>query len=61
MKTLFLAGLLSMPLANDNICRARESRCELRCGDSTPGGSIQRLKCYDRCREDESWCRKEGP
>lgn len=40
-------------------CRAREWRCELRCGDHTPGGSQRRLDCYDECRAREQECRRD--
>jgi hypothetical protein len=44
----------------DSRCRAREFHCELRCNDDTRGGTMARLKCYERCREDEALCRKYG-
>lgn len=39
-------------------CRAKAFRCEQRCDDDTKGGTMARIKCYDRCREDENDCRK---
>ena len=59
MKWLILSALvLSDPGFTDK-CAGKEWRCELRCGDKTPGGSMERLKCYDKCREKEQECRNE--
>lgn len=41
-------------------CRAKEFKCERRCNEDTKGGSLARMRCYDRCREDERDCRKYG-
>lgn len=45
----------------DSACRNREQRCEQYCNEDTPGGSLQRMRCYERCREKENACRREGP
>ncbi len=58
MKWLLLL-LLATP-ASDPLCRAKFFRCELRCNEDTKGGTLQRLRCYERCREDEAFCRKYG-
>lgn len=59
MKWLPLLLLLAAPM-NDTRCRAKEFKCELRCNEDTKGGTMSRLKCYERCREDEADCRKYG-
>lgn len=41
-------------------CRAKEFKCRMRCDEDTKGGTMARIKCYDRCREDEQDCRKYG-
>lgn len=51
--------LLVAGLASDEVCRDRKWRCELRCVRDTPGGSMERLRCYDDCREDYHNCRRE--
>lgn len=57
----FLLAMLVAPLPmNDARCRAKEFKCELRCNEDTKGGTMSRLKCYERCREDEADCRKYG-
>lgn len=48
------------PFLKSNRCRAHEHRCELRCNEDTPGGSLRRLLCYDKCRERESECNMYG-
>ncbi len=58
MKWLLLA-VLALPM-NDQRCRAKEFRCELRCNENTKGGTLGRLRCYERCRENEAECRKYG-
>lgn len=66
MKYLLLFAALSAMQGGKTAdrCREREFRCELRCNDDTPGGSLKRMRCYERCREDENYCRKyaeDGP
>lgn len=58
MPWVLLISVLLQPGWSDK-CRAREWRCELRCGDKTPGGSMDRLRCYDLCREKERICKEE--
>lgn len=41
-------------------CHAHEQRCELECNEDHPGGSMARMKCYERCQTRESLCRKDG-
>lgn len=60
MKFLLLAALLAPTASSTERCRAKEFRCELRCNEDTKGGTMSRLRCYDRCREDEADCRKYG-
>lgn len=60
MKTLLVALMLLSSSATSDRCRAKEFRCELRCNEDTKGGTMARLKCYERCREDEADCRKYG-
>lgn len=43
-----------------NKCRNRRFRCELRCGETTRGGQLKRLRCYERCASHEAVCREEG-
>lgn len=59
MKALLLLLILVLPPTSDR-CRAKEARCELRCNEDTKGGTLARLRCYERCREDEADCRKYG-
>lgn len=59
MRTTLLLLFLLFP-ANSERCRAKEFRCELRCNEDTKGGTLARLRCYERCREDEADCRKYG-
>lgn len=59
MKYLLLVLLLS-PAEVSTRCRAKEFKCELRCNEDTKGGTLERLRCYERCREDEADCRKYG-
>jgi hypothetical protein len=62
MKKLLLIALLCIGAGpGDQICRQREFRCEIRCSETTPGGSLLRLRCYERCREDEFYCKREWP
>jgi hypothetical protein len=58
MKHLLIA-LLVFGAASDNVCRDRRWRCELHCVEDTAGGSMERLRCYDRCQEDYLICREE--
>ena len=58
MKHLLILVLLT-GLASDDVCRKRRWRCELRCVEDTPGGSMERLRCYERCRDDYLNCRSE--
>jgi hypothetical protein len=60
VKILLLALLPLLFQANSDRCRAKEFRCEMRCNEDTKGGTMSRLKCYERCREDETACRKYG-
>lgn len=60
MRMLTIIALLAAPGWTDQ-CREHEFRCELRCNDSTQGGSMARLKCYARCRAREQECREETP
>lgn len=41
-------------------CRAHEQRCESNCNEDHPGGSLARMRCYDRCRAKELICNREG-
>lgn len=59
--TLVALAAMSTPAraeAND-VCRAREQRCEMRCSAQNRVGSMEHLKCNDQCRYIESFCRKE--
>lgn len=47
--------------ASDDTCRARMHRCERRCSEDNTIGSMEHLKCNERCWESYQWCRKEGP
>lgn len=58
MKHVLLA-LMLFGVASDDICRDRRWHCELRCVRDTEGGSMQRLRCYDDCREDYLNCRRD--
>lgn len=63
MKYLLLA-LLFIPATPvdfdcDNKCRARRTRCEQRCSEDHEVGSMDHLKCNERCRENYLHCRKE--
>lgn len=60
MKTLLVLLTLGSTMDLSARCRAKEFRCELRCNEDTKGGTMARLKCYERCREDEADCRKYG-
>lgn len=61
MKLLLLLTALLLPTSNPSErCRAKEFRCESRCNEDTKGGTLARLRCYERCREDEVDCRKYG-
>lgn len=61
MKLLLLLTMLLTPAASTSErCRAKEFKCELRCNEDTKGGTLTRLRCYERCREDEAECRKYG-
>jgi hypothetical protein len=55
-----LAISLTQAQQVDNRCRAKHFKCEMRCNEDTKGGTMARMKCYDRCREDEQDCRKYG-
>jgi len=44
----------------DDHCRARETRCEMKCSTSHKVGSAEHLRCNDECRNDEQFCRREG-
>jgi len=57
---LLVTALLAPTTSSTERCRAKEFKCELRCNEDTRGGTMSRLKCYDRCREDEADCRKYG-
>lgn len=59
LRTLLMTALLLIPVSSER-CRAKEFRCELRCNEDTKGGTLARLKCYERCREDELYCRRYG-
>lgn len=59
MKWLLLLALAA-PTDNSQRCRAKEFKCEFRCNEDTKGGTLARLRCYERCREDEADCRKYG-
>lgn len=65
MHWLMLVCWLGAPTAPDfsreNLCRARAFRCELRCNETTPGGTLERMRCYERCREEHHFCRTEDP
>ena len=52
--------LVAHPQQAADRCRAKEFKCEARCNEDTKGGTMARLRCYDRCREDEQDCRKYG-
>lgn len=41
-------------------CRAHEQKCEMRCNEDSPGGSLNRMICYDRCRARELECNQYG-
>ena len=43
-----------------NRCRAHEQRCEMNCNEDYRGGSLARMRCYDRCRAKELICNREG-
>ncbi len=58
MKHLLIMALL-FGAASDDTCRKRRWRCELKCVSDTAGGSMERLHCYDRCRDDYLNCRSE--
>lgn len=60
MKALLLLLALVAPMDLSARCRAKEFKCEMRCNEDTNGGTIARLRCYDRCRENEADCRKYG-
>lgn len=45
---------------NSNRCRAHEQRCEQFCNEDHPGGSLARMRCYERCRAKELTCNREG-
>lgn len=61
MKFLLLTAALLVPTASSTErCRAKEFKCELRCNEDTRGGTLPRLRCYERCREDEADCRRYG-
>lgn len=59
MRWLLMVALLSLNEVSSR-CRAKELKCELRCNEDTKGGTLPRLRCYERCREDEADCRKYG-
>lgn len=44
----------------DDLCRAREQRCEFKCSNNNKIGSAEHMRCNDQCRNDEQFCRKEG-
>jgi hypothetical protein len=59
---LLLMLLLFLPsdyFECENKCRAKRTRCEQRCADENEVGSMDHLKCNERCREDFMYCRKE--
>jgi hypothetical protein len=62
MKTLLL--LLTLSAAGDMQqamrCREKKHRCEMRCNEDTKGATMARIKCYDRCNENERFCNKYG-
>lgn len=41
-------------------CRTHEQRCENNCNDDYPGGSLARMRCYERCRAKEQTCGQYG-
>jgi hypothetical protein len=47
--------------ASDSVCRKRMHRCERRCATDNTIGSMEHLKCNERCWEQYRWCREEGP
>jgi hypothetical protein len=60
LKALLILLAFQASLTSDQRCRAQEQRCELWCNEDTKGGTLSRLKCYERCREKETECRKYG-
>lgn len=59
-EALKLKDMYYRPAAGDR-CRTLKFRCELRCNQDTRGATMSRIKCYDRCSEDEQTCRAYGP
>lgn len=41
-------------------CRAHEQRCEMFCQEDHPGGSLARMRCFERCRAKELACNRDG-
>lgn len=58
MGYLWLLVLLASTTSVDARCRAKYFKCELRCNEDTKGATMSRIRCYDRCRENEAECRK---
>ncbi len=46
--------------AQMNRCHAHEQRCEAECNEDHPGGSLARMRCYERCQSRELVCRRDG-
>lgn len=57
---VFLLLASSSSAAPNDVCRAREQRCEQRCSTKNQVGSMNHLKCNDECRAEETFCRREG-
>jgi hypothetical protein len=60
IKVLLLVLALSDGFEKSNRCRAHEQRCELFCNEDHPGGSLARMRCYERCRLKEQHCNRYG-
>ena len=58
MKHVLILALLFGATSKDT-CRKRRWRCELRCVEDTAGGSMKRLRCYERCQNNYRNCRSE--
>ncbi len=59
MKWLLLF-MLTGPVDSSLRCQAKKFKCDLRCNEDTKGGTLARLRCYERCTENETDCRKYG-
>lgn len=58
MKWILLLVALT---TTDDVCRARMHRCERHCTKIHTVGSMEHLRCNERCWEQQRYCREEGP